>query len=199
MSILDGSGWAWFIPLHDQTVSIGVVMNQSLSTAKKQEADISGKEFYLKSVQEARGVAHLLSKAELVTDIKYAADWSYNAAEYGCPGVRIVGDAGAFIDPYFSSGVHLALSGALAAATTICASIKSECDENTAWKWHSQQVSDRYTRFLLVVLSATKQIRAQDAPVLNEQGDDGFDEAFSIIRPSRLSRPLFTAHYINAL
>jgi len=161
-------------------------MNQSMSTSKKQATDASGQEFYLKSIQEARGVAHLLSQAELSTEVKYASDWSYNASQYASPGVRIVGDAGAFIDPYFSSGVHLALSGALSAAVTICASIRGDCDEKTAWKWHSSQISDRYTRFLLVVLSATKQIRSKDAPVLNESGDDGFDKAFSIIRPSTL-------------
>jgi hypothetical protein len=182
---LDGSGWAWFIPLHNGTVSVGIVMNQAMSVEKKRAAAAeSGKDFYLQSIQEARGVAHLLANAELATDVKHAADWSYSASAYASPYVRIVGDAGSFIDPYFSSGVHLALSGALSAAVTINAAIRGDCDEQTAWKWHSDQVGDRFTRFLLVVLGATKQIRHKDAPVLNNAGEDDFDEAFSIIRPS---------------
>ncbi|KAM3080828.1 hypothetical protein ACMFMG_004782 [Clarireedia jacksonii] len=180
----DGSGWTWFIPLHNGTVSVGVVMNQKLATDKKKAAaEKSPRDFYLESIQGSRGVAHLLEKAELATDVKHASDWSYSASSYGSPYVRIVGDAGAFIDPYFSSGVHLALSSALSAAVTISASIRGDCDENTAWEWHSDQVRDRFTRFLLVVLSATKQIRHKDAPVMNSAGDDGFDDAFSIIRP----------------
>jgi len=182
-ALQDGSGWAWFIPLHNGTTSVGVVMNQAMSTSKKQATELGGSEFYKQSIKEAVGVAHLLEHAELATDIKYASDWSYSASTYGSPYCRIVGDAGAFIDPYFSSGVHLALSGALSAATTICASIRGDCSEDVAWKWHSDQVSERYTRFLLVVLSATKQIRHKDAPVLNEEEDEGFDDAFSIIRP----------------
>ena len=184
-SNLDGSGWAWFIPLHNGTTSVGIVMNQALSTDKKRAASLSGKEFYMETVKEARGVWHLLSQAELSTDIKYASDWSYSAGTYGSPYARIVGDAGAFIDPYFSSGVHLALSGALSAAVSICASIRGDCDENTAWKWHSAGVAERYTRFLLVVLGATKQIRSKDAPVMQDSGEDNFDRAFSIIRPGK--------------
>lgn len=160
-------------------------MNQAMSTDKKRAASLSGKEFYMETVKEARGVWHLLSQAELSTDIKYASDWSYSAGTYGSPYARIVGDAGAFIDPYFSSGVHLALSGALSAAVSICASIRGDCDENTAWKWHSSGVAERYTRFLLVVLGATKQIRSKDAPVMQESGENNFDRAFSIIRPGQ--------------
>ncbi|KAL9132612.1 MAG: hypothetical protein Q9175_006212 [Cornicularia normoerica] len=179
----DGSGWAWFIPLHNGTTSVGVVMNQAMSTDKKRTTSLNSREFYLESIQEARGVSHLLSKAELATDIKYASDWSYSASTYGNAYLRIVGDAGAFIDPYFSSGVHLALSGALSAAVTISAAIRGDTDEQTAWKWHSNGVAERYTRFLLVVLGATKQIRHKDAPVMNDSNEDGFDRAFSIIRP----------------
>ena len=183
----DGSGWAWFIPLHNGTTSVGVVMNQAMSTEKKRAAALDSKGYYTESIQEARGVAHLLSKAELATDIKHASDWSYSASSYGSPYLRIIGDAGAFIDPYFSSGVHLALSGALSAAITISASLRGDTDEQTAAKWHSYGVSERYTRFLLVVLGATKQIRHKDVPVMNETDEDGFDRAFSIIRPGMLS------------
>ena len=165
-------------------------MNQNMSTDKKKAmASPSSREFYLDSIQEARGVAHLLSKAELASDLKYASDWSYSASAYASPYLRIVGDAGAFIDPYFSSGVHLALSGALSAAVTISAAIRGDCDEQIAWQWHSNQVAERFTRFLLVVLGATKQIRHKDAPVLNESNENGFDRAFSIIRPGKLTLP----------
>jgi flavine halogenase len=196
--LLDGSGWAWFIPLHDGTVSIGVVMNQATSTEKKRAAAAeNSREFYLQSIQEARGIAHLLANAELVTDVKHASDWSYSATAYGSPFLRIVGDAGSFIDPYFSSGVHLALSGALSAALTISASIRRDTDEKTACKWHSNQVADRFGRFLLVVLAATKQIRLKDKPVLNSAGENDFDDAFSIIRPS--TAPISVSPFLSFL
>ena len=105
-------------------------MNQEMATKKKKLSSVtSSRAFYLESVEGARGISRLLEPATLDGDIKQASDWSYNASSYGSSHLRIVGDAGAFIDPYFSSGVHLALSGGLSAATSICASLRDDCEE----------------------------------------------------------------------
>lgn len=133
------------------------------------------------------GIKELLSKAELITDSKAASDWSYCASTYAFPYVRIVGDTGCFVDPLFSSGVHLALSGGLSAAVMICASIRRDCDEQAAATWHSNKVAEDYTRFLLVVMSSLEQIRQQDAPVLDNFDEESFDRAFALFRPSRQS------------
>ncbi|KAF8888772.1 hypothetical protein BD779DRAFT_1522469, partial [Infundibulicybe gibba] len=82
----------------------------------------------------------------------------------------------AFIDPFFSSGVHLAFTGGLAAAVSIASSIRGEFEEAEVCKYHDAKIGIAYTRFLVVVLSAYKQMRAQDMP-------DNFDRAFDIIRP----------------
>jgi hypothetical protein len=54
----------------------------------------------------------------------------------------------AFIDPFFSSGVHLALTSALSAAATICATIRGDVSESEAAKWHSGRVATSFTRFV---------------------------------------------------
>lgn len=186
--IIDGSGWVWFIPLHNATTSVGVVMKQDLAMEKKKAtASTSSRSFYLESIKGARGISKLLENATCDGEVKSASDWSYSASSYGGPYLRIVGDAGAFIDPYFSSGVHLALSGGLSAAISICASLRGDCDEGIAWDWHSHAVATRFSRFLLVVLSATRQIRAREAPIMNKRGDGNFDDAFTIIRPGKPS------------
>ena len=156
-------------------------------TKKKAMVEPSTKGFYLESTKLAPGVCEMLAKAELASEIKGASDWSYNASCYATPNLRIVGDAGCFIDPYFSSGVHLALSGALSAATTIRAAMRGDCEEAAAVKWHSAKVSEGYTRFLLVVLSALKQIRQQDKPILSDWDEEGFETAFAHFRPSMVS------------
>lgn len=86
----------------------------------------------------------------------------------------------------FSSGVHLALSSALSAATTIRASQTGSVSELTAMKWHSSKVSESYTRFLLVVVTALQQIREQEKPILSDWDDQGFDQAFAFFRPGEL-------------
>ena len=179
----DQSGWAWFIPLHDTTTSVGVVTNQDLATLKKKSCS-SMDEFYLSSLRLAPNISLLLAEGQLVTEVNAASDYSYSSSTYAIPYARVVGDAGCFIDPFFSSGVHLAFTGALSAATTICAARRGDCNETTAANWHSQKVIDGYERFTLVVLSGYRQMRKQDEPVLSEFDEDNFDRAFAFFRPS---------------
>ncbi|PON24531.1 hypothetical protein TGAM01_v206461 [Trichoderma gamsii] len=184
-ALQDESGWAWLIPLHNGTVSVGVVMNQKMSAERKsQMGSPDSKTFYLNCLKElAPDLSKLMENGELITDIKSASDYSYSASGYAIPYARIAGDAGCFIDPYFSSGVHLAFVGGLSAATTIAASIRGDCSEEDAADWHSKKVADSYVRFLLVVLSAYRQIRAQNEPVLSDFDEDNFDRAFAFFRP----------------
>jgi len=98
-SLSDASGWCWKIPLHNGTTSIGIVQNQETATQKKRDmGSPTSKEFYLESLKLAPSILDLLSKGELTTEIKSASDWSYSASSYAAPNVRIVGDAGCFID-----------------------------------------------------------------------------------------------------
>ncbi|KAI6781324.1 Flavine halogenase ascD [Emericellopsis cladophorae] len=182
-ALQDESGWAWFIPLHDGTASVGVVMNQKLAGEKKSAAGIDSTQFYHESLKLAPNLLDLIGNGKFKSNVKTASDYSYSASSYAFPNARIVGDAGCFIDPYFSSGVHLALTSGLAAATTICASIRGQIAESDAAEWHTKKISDAYTRFLLVVLSAYKQIRHQNEPVLSDFDEDNFDRAFSFFRP----------------
>lgn len=96
-----------------------------------------GEDAQLEHVQDENGEAPAA---------RSASDFSYSAEEYAGDGWRIVGDAGAFIDPFFSSGVHLAMTGAISAAASIAASIRGDCDEMGAAAWHSKRVAISYTR-----------------------------------------------------
>jgi hypothetical protein len=189
----DESAWAWFIPLHDGSASVGIVMDQYTSNRKKREAeDTSGVSnlhaHYLQEIQRLPGLRNLLEKATLRNSglpdsIKSASDFTYSASTYAGDRYRIAGDAGAFIDPIFSSGVHLAFTGALSAALTISASIRGLATETEAQRWHNSKVGTSYTRFLLVVFGIYKQIHNQSAPVMIDVNEDNFDHAFDLFRP----------------
>ncbi|KAJ3844323.1 FAD binding domain-containing protein [Lentinula raphanica] len=130
------------------------------------------------------GEEHLHMRAVLEQgSVRSASDFSYSAPSYAGKGYRIAGDAGAFIDPFFSSGIHLAFTGALSAAASICASRRGDCTESEAAIWHTKRVAVSYTRFQVVVLSAYKQMRAQTADVLSDVDEDNFDKAFTFLRP----------------
>ena len=158
--VLDGSGWCWAIPLHNGTVSVGVVMRQDIFFGKKKLAGSpSSVEHYKECIKLAPQILKLLEKAETVSEIKQAADWSYSAPTYAGPHYRLAGDAGCFIDPYFYSGVHLAITSGLSAAMTIQAVRRGDCNEFTATKWRSNKVTEGYTRFLLVIMTVLRQVR----------------------------------------
>ncbi|KAH8588217.1 non-heme halogenase [Bisporella sp. PMI_857] len=182
-SLHDGSGWAWFIPLHNGQVSVGVVRNNKVLAQKKRDTGLDSKAIYLDTLKHNAGMRDLLAASTLVSDVKSASDWSYNAPAYASPYVRIAGDAGCFVDPFFSSGVHLALNAGLSAAITICASIKGQVSEIAAATWHSKKVAASYTRFLIVVSSALKQILEGDSPVISDYDEKSFDRAFMHFRP----------------
>ncbi|EJC99652.1 FAD/NAD-binding domain-containing protein [Fomitiporia mediterranea MF3/22] len=187
-AMTDEQGWAWLIPLHDGTTSIGIVMHQDIAKKKKSEHPGGSPpltEHYLEQLKLLPGVLDLLGeKGNLVPgSVKSSSDYSYHASCYSGDHYRIVGDAACFVDPFFSSGVHLAMTGALSAASTICASMKGQISEEAAQRWHDTKLGIAQMRFLLVVLSAYKQIRQQNKPVLGDVNEDNFDKAFTLFRP----------------
>ncbi|KAF9524017.1 FAD binding domain-containing protein [Crepidotus variabilis] len=198
-ALTDESGWAWFIPLHDGTTSVGIVMNEQVYKAKNEDGPVASPlshfaagdtsnliQRYLSELSFAPGVVNLITESGILAKdkgVKTASDFSYSAPSYAGDGYRIVGDAGAFIDPFFSSGVHLAMTSALSAAATISASIRHHCSESVAARWHTQRVATSYTRFQVVVLSAYKQIRSQSDDVLSDIDEDNYDRAFAYLRP----------------
>ncbi|THG96141.1 hypothetical protein EW026_g5637 [Hermanssonia centrifuga] len=189
----DESGWVWFIPLHDGSTSVGVVMDKDIASRKKKPYTVEGQDerlhaFYMDELQRAPGVIKLLGEGALQSRpgekvIKTTGDFSYSAGKYAGDHYRIAGDAGAFIDPFFSSGVHLALTGALSAALTIAASIRGTVSEAKAGRWHDSKVGTAYTRFLIVVLGTYKQIRNQNTAIMSDINEDNFDRAFELLRP----------------
>ncbi|KAJ3737595.1 hypothetical protein DFJ43DRAFT_987167 [Lentinula guzmanii] len=198
-ALLDESGWAWFIPINNGTTSVGFVRNQKLhNEGKELDRNVPcGLSFpdvprsttittrYMTMLNLAPGIVKLITARGSFVEgsVKSASDYSYSAPSYAGPGFRIAGDAGAFIDPFFSSGVHLALTSALSAAISVSASMKGDCTEEEAAKWHTARFATSYTRFQLVVLSAYKQLRAHNLNVLSDIDEDNYDRAFAFLRP----------------
>lgn len=108
-------GWWWFIPLRDDVTSIGAVVDSSVLV--KHRAD--GMEaYYTAALERTPELAERLAGARRVEGLRVARDWSYVYDRFAGDGYVACGDAACFIDPLFSTGVHLAmLSGFLAAVS----------------------------------------------------------------------------------
>jgi len=137
----------------------------------------------MRTLARAPGVMELLKDAKIDDEIRVTSDYSYSAASHAGPGWRLAGDAGAFIDPLFSSGVHLALHGGLTAAISILGSLRGTVSEKGAAAYHDKIVTTSYTRFLMAVLAAYKQLHHQHLDILSDVHSGNYDTAFNILRP----------------
>ncbi|GAB4336871.1 MAG: hypothetical protein Kow0010_24850 [Dehalococcoidia bacterium] len=123
-------GWAWGIPLHTGWMSVGVVVD---SAAGQKGIRAKGvRAFYDAQLAMAPRLGAMLGGATFVDGPHVIRDWSYVSERVAGPGWVLVGDAACFVDPLFSSGVHLALtSGVLAAAHVTTALRRPEMEEAT--------------------------------------------------------------------
>jgi flavin-dependent dehydrogenase len=109
-------GWMWMIPLPGGVMSVGAVCRPEYLKQRKGRTLA----FLLETVQQVPAMWQRLEQAELIDDaIRVTGNYSYDATRMGGPGWLLVGDAFAFLDPVFSSGVYLAMSGAEQAADLV--------------------------------------------------------------------------------
>lgn len=180
---LDGSGWCWTIPLHDGTLSVGYVIHRDHFAAMKKDCDGDLQAIFSKVTGLCPTVGRMLRGARQKGDVQIWQDYSYIAERFAGPGFRLAGDAAGFIDPFFSTGVHLAMLGGLSAAATLCSSIRGEIEEKDAEQFHDDTLRNAYLRYMLMVAGFYQQIRRQDEVVLYGVNKDNLQQAFSLLQP----------------
>lgn len=127
------ANWFWFIPFKDGRTSVGAVVSRAWMRTRRAEVESAGDRttaLFHAAVASSRTARSLLDGARMVwPKAEAAADFSYRVERLHGPGWLSVGDAAGFIDPLFSTGVHLALVGARIAAEAITAAFASPADE----------------------------------------------------------------------
>ncbi|MEP7057235.1 MAG: NAD(P)/FAD-dependent oxidoreductase [Caldimonas sp.] len=108
-------GWFWLIPLADGTTSIGAVCwpHYLKSRPKPLEA------FFADTLALCPELAQRLAGAERVSPVHATGNYSYSSRVSSGERYLMLGDAYAFIDPVFSSGVYLAMQSAFAGVEVV--------------------------------------------------------------------------------
>jgi flavin-dependent dehydrogenase len=101
-------GWVWMIPLRDGIMSIGAVCDPAFLRTRTDALD----QFLVATLHGIDKVRDRLDGSETITAAQATGNYSYYSDRMTGPGYLVIGDAFAFIDPVFSSGVFLAMSGA---------------------------------------------------------------------------------------
>lgn len=113
-------GWFWYIPLRPDLTSVGAVVGREHAAMLKDSPEDAMKRF----IEKTSIVRDFLSPGHRIQEGQYGSyrirkDYSYVNTKFWSPGMVLVGDSACFIDPIFSSGVHLATYSALLAARSV--------------------------------------------------------------------------------
>ena len=128
----DRHGWFWYIPLHDNIVSVGVVAPFDYLFKGRKDHEKT----YREEVERTPAVSARLKDARQVTGHFVTRDYSYRSKRVAGDGWVLVGDAFGFLDPLYSSGVLLALkSGELAADAVADGLASGDTSEAQLGRW----------------------------------------------------------------
>lgn len=109
-------GWFWYIPLTDGTTSVGAVTwPYYLKTRGKKSLT----EFFNETIAMSPALSARLASAKMETAVEATGNFSYVCDRTHGENFLLLGDAYAFIDPVFSSGVMLAMQSAFVGADTV--------------------------------------------------------------------------------
>lgn len=114
-------GWFWMIPLRDGTMSVGAVCRPEYLKSRA----VPVEQFFRDTIDLCPGVSARLADARLAGGVTATGNYSYQSRRMAGENFIMVGDAYAFIDPVFSSGVHLALNSAFLGADAVDAILKN--------------------------------------------------------------------------
>ncbi len=144
--VLVNEGWWWVIPLRGDRTSVGLVgPAKGLKGAKPDESFLAAR------MQATLYLAERFAGARRVAPVRTISDWSYKSRALAGDRWLLVGDSGAFIDPVFSTGVYLGMTGAFEAARAIDKALRSrrfERAEFVPYERNMRALVNTYTDFV---------------------------------------------------
>ena len=137
-------GWLWLIPLSDTVTSVGAVIPKTVHQREAEETAEGSLTHYLASTPP---IESLLEHARRISPARIDVDYSYLATQMAGDRWVAVGDAAAFLDPIFSTGVLLAMQAGLDAAQAIEAGLRTGDLSARAFARYERILRKRYHHF----------------------------------------------------
>jgi flavin-dependent dehydrogenase len=123
-------GWMWLIPLADGATSIGVVAWPYYMKNRSKPL----REFFLETLAMCPLLTERLQNAELISEVEATGNYAYSCDRASGDNFLLVGDAYAFVDPMFSSGVMMAMTTAVTASETVDTCLREPARAGAAMK-----------------------------------------------------------------
>ncbi|MCP5519235.1 MAG: tryptophan 7-halogenase [Verrucomicrobiales bacterium] len=116
VAMIPDKGWFWYIPLHEDRVSVGVVAEgRYLARAGVKEP----RQIFEREIQQNPWIAGHLASGRQTGPHYLTSEYSFHSRYCASEGLLLVGDAFAFLDPVFSSGLMLALKSGVMAGDAV--------------------------------------------------------------------------------
>lgn len=195
-------GWFWFIPLTGGTTSVGAVCHPSYMRTRK--GDLAA--FFKKTIALSPQLSERLKDAEMTMAPIGTGNYVYRADRMGGDRYVMLGDAFAFIDPMFSTGVYMAMSSAFMGADVVETALKEPkkaAREMRKFEAAMRRGVDTFCWFIYRIttpvlsnlfLGPKNYFRMEQALLALLAGD--------VFRPTRIGTPLFLfkmIYYANNL
>ncbi len=142
-------GWIWYIPIEEDVHSVGLVCHADYFKEAKQAASVD--DLYRENIARSELISGLLAPATLTSAMHVERDYSYSSDRLAGPGYFLAGDAGCFIDPLLSSGVHLAMHSGTMAAACLASILRGDVDEERAMRFYHKCYRAHFVRWAVMV------------------------------------------------
>lgn len=129
-------GWFWSIPLRDGLTSIGAVCRPDYLQSRRMALE----DFLRQTIAQCPGLDARMKEATIATAAATTGNYSYSCRKMWGDRFLMIGDAYSFIDPVFSSGVYLAMQGAVFGAATVDACLRKPARQATYMRRHAAKV-----------------------------------------------------------
>lgn len=169
-------GWFWLIPISEELMSVGVVLPRAAYDAMPR---VTPEDLLERTIRETPGVAKLMTEAKREWPVRVERDFSFGSRAYAGDRWLLVGDAGSFLDPVFSTGVAIALESGIEAGRALDAALAKRDVSARSFAAFDRRQRQRYAAFRRFVLAFYTR---------------GFRELFfAPVPPSKIFRALVTS------
>ena len=137
-------GWAWFIPLPGGITSVGCVCKPGYLKTRQ---GATNDDFMAKTLAIVPGADRRIANARRVSPVRFTGNYSYACSEMAGHRWILIGDAWAFLDPVFSSGVFLSMYSAQKASEVVDGVLREPVRETALQRRYAKHLRRGYARF----------------------------------------------------
>lgn len=203
---LEGSklGWLWLTPLAEDRLGVGFALNIDYANAARRRLSKEHKDwqtaFYLEEINSSPVVRKIIGNAKMAQPVVSNGDYSYYATQKHGDRYAIVGDASAFLDPIFASGIYVGMKAGQRVGAGISSWLRTGEKETIGAAYADLDGAYAFLEKLITTFYEPGSIRLSAADAAFDQSYDKFETAYSLLHLV-LAGDFFTNHqkYIKAI